>query len=113
MSFLHRLDIIAPDEDYPLAQALVARHISFGWEEESLPTGYKTPSITDNGKGTVAAGTAQEVTVTNTYEPEGITVDPNNDDTNYPFKAVKILQGRNWNGEEKFGFKLEAVTDGA
>ena len=39
MSFLHRLDIIAPDEDYPLAQALVARHISFGWEEESLPTG--------------------------------------------------------------------------
>ena len=39
MSFLHRLDIIAPDEDYPLAQALVAKHISFGWEEESLPTG--------------------------------------------------------------------------
>ncbi len=39
MSCLHRLDIIAPDEDYPLAQALVARHISFGWEEESLSTG--------------------------------------------------------------------------
>lgn len=39
MPCLHRLDIIAPDEDYPLAQALVSRHISFGWEEESLSTG--------------------------------------------------------------------------
>ena len=80
--------------------------------EEKLPKGYTQKSI-DNDTGAVTAGTAQEVTVTNTYEPEGITVDPNNDDTNYPFKAVKILQGRNWNGEEKFGFKLEAVTDGA
>lgn len=79
--------------------------------EEKLPKGYTQKSI-DNGTGKVTAGTAQEVTVTNTYTPEGITVDPNNDDTNYPFRAEKILQGRNWNGEEKFGFKLEAVTDG-
>ena len=79
--------------------------------EEKLPKGYTQKSI-DNDTGTVTAK-ASTVTVTNTYEPEEITVDPNNDDTNYPFKAVKILQGRNWNGEEKFGFKLEAVTDGA
>lgn len=39
MPSLYRLDITAPDEDYPLAQALVAQHISFGWEEEGLPTG--------------------------------------------------------------------------
>ena len=80
--------------------------------EESLPTGYTQTSITGDGTGTVTAK-ASTVTVTNTYAPKEITVDPNNDDTNYPFKAVKILQGRNWNGEEKFGFKLEAVTDGA
>ena len=75
--------------------------------EEKLPKGYRQTSITDGGKGTVTAGTAQEVTVTNTYNPEGITVDP--DTGSYPFKAVKILNGRDWNGEEKFGFKLEAV----
>ena len=76
--------------------------------EEKLPKGYTKKSI-DNDTGTVTAGTAQEVTVTNTYEPEEITVDPNNDDTNYPFKAEKILKGRDWNGVDKFGFKLEAV----
>lgn len=81
--------------------------------EQDLPAGYRQTSITGGGTGAVTAGTAQEVKVTNTYEPEEITVDPNNDDTNYPFRAEKILQGRNWNGEEKFGFKLEAVTDGA
>ena len=76
---------------------------------ENLPT-YYTSNIT-NGEGTVAAGTAQEVTVTNTYNPAPITVKP--DDGNYPFGGVKILTGRNWNGSDKFGFKLEAVTDGA
>lgn len=39
MSALYRLDIVVPEADFPLAQALVARHVSFGWEEESLPTG--------------------------------------------------------------------------
>ncbi len=39
MSVLSRLDIVVSEEDYPLAQALVAQHISFGWEEESLPSG--------------------------------------------------------------------------
>lgn len=78
--------------------------------EESLPTGYKTPSITDNGKGTVAAGTAKEVTVTNTYNPDPITVGP--DTKNYPFKGEKILMGRNWQDGDKFGFSLVAI-DGA
>lgn len=39
MPALHRLDIVVPEADFPLAEALVARHVSFGWEEESLPTG--------------------------------------------------------------------------
>lgn len=78
--------------------------------EESLPTGYKTPSITDNGKGTVSAGTAKEVTVTNTYNPDPITVGP--DTKNYPFKGEKILMGRNWQDSDKFGFSLVAI-DGA
>lgn len=60
--------------------------------EQDLPAGYNQTSITDNGTGKVTAGTAKEVTVTNTYEPEGITVDPDTD--NYPFRAEKILQGR-------------------
>lgn len=77
--------------------------------EEKLPKGYTQKSI-DNGTGTVTAGTAQEVTVTNTYEPEGITVDPNNDDTNYPFRAEKILQGRDWRGSDTFTFQLQAVA---
>ena len=80
--------------------------------EEKLPKGYTQKSI-DNGTGAVTAGTAQEVTVTNTYEPEGITVDPNNDDTNYPFRAEKILQGRDWRGSDTFTFQLQAVTPGA
>lgn len=81
--------------------------------EQDLPAGYNQTSITDNGTGKVTAGTAQEVTVTNTYEPEGITVDPNNDDTNYPFRAEKILQGRDWRNSDTFTFQLQAVTPGA
>ena len=77
--------------------------------EETPPTGYAS-SIT-NDKGTVAAGTAQEVTVTNTYTPAPIIVSP--DDANYPFGGVKILTGRTWRSDDKFGFKLEAVTNGA
>lgn len=74
----------------------------------SLPAGY-TPRYTNN-TGEVKAGTAQEVTVTNTYNPAPIIVSP--DDANYPFKGVKILTGRDWKDGDKFGFKLEAV-DGA
>lgn len=77
--------------------------------EENLPT-YYTKNITNDGKGTVTAGTAQEVTVTNTYNPAPITVKP--DDGNYPFGGVKILTGRNWNQNDHFDFKLVAV-DGA
>ena len=51
--------------------------------------------------------------MTNTYAPEEITVDPNNDDTNYPFRAEKILQGRNWRDSDTFTFQLQAVTPGA
>lgn len=80
--------------------------------EESLPTGYTQTSITGDGTGTVTAK-ASTVTVTNTYEPEEITVDPNNDDTNYPFRAEKILQGRNWRDSDTFTFQLQAVTPGA
>lgn len=39
MPELHRLDIVVTEEDFPLAEALVARSVSFGWEEESLSTG--------------------------------------------------------------------------
>ena len=39
MPVLFRLDIVAPESDFPLAEALVARAVSSGWEEESLPTG--------------------------------------------------------------------------
>ena len=80
--------------------------------EDKLPKGYTQKSI-DNDSGAVTAGTAQEVTVTNTYEPEEITVDPNNDDTNYPFRAEKILQGRDWRNSDTFTFQLQAVTPGA
>ena len=77
--------------------------------EENLPEGY-TPSYT-NGTDEVKAGTAQEVTVTNTYNPNPITVEPG--DPDYPFGGVKILTGRTWRSDDKFGFKLEAVTNGA
>lgn len=76
--------------------------------EQDLPAGYSQTSITDNSTGKVTAGTAQEVTVTNTYEPEGITVDPDTD--NYPFTAEKILQGRNWRDSDTFTFQLQAVA---
>ena len=78
--------------------------------EETPPTGY-TSNITHDGTGEVKAGTAQEVTVTNTYTPAPIIVSP--DDANYPFGGVKILTGRTWRSDDKFGFKLEAVTNGA
>ena len=39
MADLYRLDIVVSENDFPLAEALVGQHISFGWEEESLPTG--------------------------------------------------------------------------
>lgn len=77
--------------------------------EEKLPKGYTQKSI-DSGTGTVTAGTAQEVTVTNTYNPDPITVDP--DTKNYPFKGEKILMGRNWQDGDKFEFSLVAI-DGA
>ncbi len=39
MPDLHRLDIEVNEDDFALAEALVARHATSGWEEESLPTG--------------------------------------------------------------------------
>ena len=39
MPQLYRLDIVVAEEDFPLAQALVAQSAGSGWEEESLPTG--------------------------------------------------------------------------
>ena len=80
--------------------------------EQDLPAGYTQTSITGDGTGTVTAK-ASTVTVTNTYAPKEITVDPNNDDTNYPFRAEKILQGRNWRDSDTFTFQLQAVTPGA
>lgn len=77
--------------------------------EETPPTGY-TSNIT-NDKGTVTAGTAKEVTVTNTYKPNPIEVTPDNAD--YPFDGEKILQGRDWKAGDSFTFQLQAVTDGA
>ena len=80
--------------------------------EENLPN-YYTSNITNDGTGEVKAGTAQEVTVTNTYKPDPITVDPTDPNSNYPFKGEKILTGRNWKESDHFEFKLQAVTDGA
>jgi ribosomal protein L11 methyltransferase len=39
MPQLYRLNIIADEEDFPLAEALVSAAAESGWEEESLPTG--------------------------------------------------------------------------
>ena len=78
--------------------------------EETPPTGY-TSNITHDGTGEVKAGTAQEVTVTNTYKPKEIEVKPA--DNNYPFGGAKILTGRDWKENDHFEFKLQAVTDGA
>ena len=39
MPDLYRLDIMVNEEDFPLAQAIVAESAEMGWEEESLPTG--------------------------------------------------------------------------
>lgn len=39
MPQLYRLDVVVSEEDFPLAQALVARSAGAGWEEESLPAG--------------------------------------------------------------------------
>lgn len=78
--------------------------------EETPPTGY-TSNITHDGAGEVKAGTAQEVTVTNTYKPKEIEVKPA--DNNYPFGGAKILTGRDWKENDHFEFKLQAVTDDA
>lgn len=78
--------------------------------EETPPTGY-TSNITHDGTGEVKAGTAQEVTVTNTYKPKEIEVKPA--DNNYPFGGAKILTGRDWKENDHFEFKLQAVTDDA
>ncbi len=39
MPQLYRLDIMVTEEEFPLAEALVAEYAESGWEEESLPTG--------------------------------------------------------------------------
>ncbi len=39
MPQLYRLDIVVAEEDFPMAEALVAQSAGSGWEEESLPTG--------------------------------------------------------------------------
>lgn len=37
--FLERLEVVVEEEDFALAEALVGQALSYGWEEESLPTG--------------------------------------------------------------------------
>lgn len=37
--YLERLEILVEEEDFALAEALVGQALSYGWEEESLPTG--------------------------------------------------------------------------
>lgn len=39
MTELIRLDIIVPEDDADVTTGLMALHVTFGWEEESLPTG--------------------------------------------------------------------------
>ena len=75
--------------------------------EPSLPKGYTQKSIIDNGNGRVTAK-ASTVTVTNTYQPEEIVVNPTS--TNYPFDGEKILKGRAWRNSDTFTFQLQAVA---
>ena len=39
MPVLHKFEAVAAEEDFALAEALFSRHVSAGWEEESLPGG--------------------------------------------------------------------------
>lgn len=39
ITYLERLEIIATEEDFALAEALIGQALAYGWEEESLPTG--------------------------------------------------------------------------
>ncbi|MCH5277730.1 MAG: 50S ribosomal protein L11 methyltransferase [Desulfovibrionaceae bacterium] len=55
MAVLHRLDIISPEAHFPLAEALVARAVSSGWEEESLPTGETRLRVHCGHKGVLDA----------------------------------------------------------
>lgn len=55
MSVLHRLDMIVEEEDFPLAEALVASHVSHGWEEASLPSGESRLRVHCEEKGVLAA----------------------------------------------------------
>ena len=60
--------------------------------------------------GTIASGTNQSVTFTNTYNPEPVTLS-----SNANFSGTKILVGRTALEGESFGFTLEqgSVSDGA
>ena len=50
MPQLYRLDIVVPEEDFPLAEALVAQGAGSGWEEESLPTGEMLLRVTSESE---------------------------------------------------------------
>jgi ribosomal protein L11 methyltransferase len=60
MSVLHRIEIVAEEADFALAQALVSRHVSAGWEEESLPGG-KTRFLAHCGEKSVLEALAGDL----------------------------------------------------
>ena len=39
MKTIHRLEIVVAESDYDCTTGLLALEASFGWEEQSLPTG--------------------------------------------------------------------------
>lgn len=62
----------------------------------------------DTAEGTIAAGTLSNVTFTNTYGLEPITVDTTN-----LFTANKVLDGRDWEDTDSFTFRMAAGNDNA
>ena len=74
--------------------------------EKNLPKGYT--SEIENGEGLIVAGlvkdTAPQVTVTNTYQPESVTLEGKTH-----LAATKTLKGRNWLASDTFTFHLETA----
>ena len=72
--------------------------------EPSKVRAQATPRAIPNGTGEVKAGTAQEVTVTNTYNPDPITVNPG--DPDYPFERRKDFDGPQLEPKRSFRFQI-------
>ena len=71
--------------------------------------GVKGAEVTDaTNVGFIAAEKTAKVAVTNTYAPEHVVL-PGSDN----LKVKKVLDGRDWQSNEKYSFEISAVTEGA